>query len=103
MDVAVIGSFAEGLPIGRFCLRRPPGVLQHVGVLDADVGTQRRHRQHRRVGFGGSSVLAGVAQPVGVADLRLAVGGFCGSTAHTRRGRSPSTMIRHNTRLSRRS
>ena len=103
MNIGISGRFGEGLAVDRFRLGRPPRIFQHVGVLDADIGAFRRERQGRRIGLGGGRVLPAVAQPVAFADLRLAIRGFCGAADHTRRGRSPSTMIRHKTRLSLRS
>ncbi len=103
MRIGISRRFGEGLAIHRLCLGRPTRILQHVGVLDTDIGAFRRERQGYRIGLRGRRVLPAVAQPVAFADLRLAIRGFCGAADHTRRGRSPSTMIRHKTRLSLRS
>ena len=72
MDVGVAWGLRQRCPVRRLSLPQPPGILQHVAVLDADVGASRRERDHSAVGFRSAGIVVRVPQAVRFTDMGFA-------------------------------
>ena len=68
MNVGVIRRPRQPLSISRLGLRQPPGVLQHVAVLHADVGARRCQPNRVLVGRRPPGIVPRVPQAIPVTD-----------------------------------
>src|SRR6266446_3112034 len=72
MNVGVIWRPRQPFPISRLGFRQPPGVLQHVAVLDADVGSRRRQSNRVPVSRSRVYIIPRVPQAVPLEDIGFA-------------------------------
>lgn len=69
MHVSVGRSARQRRSVYRLSLLQPPGVLQHVAVLDADVVAGRLQRDCSPVSLRRSCIVARIAPAISVADM----------------------------------